>query len=50
MANLVALVASLSVDDRCAGVAIVDVNRGQGRSGASDAGVGGGLGGRLSGS
>ncbi len=48
VANLVALVALLSVNNRCAGVAVVDVDRGQ--SGASDAGIGGGLGGGHSGS
>ena len=43
--DLVALVASSSVDNRCAGVAIMDVDRG--RSGVLDAGVAGGLDGRL---
>src|SRR6266852_7643108 len=49
VANLMALVAALSVDDRCVGVAVVDVDRGQGWSGALDAGVGGRLSGRLAG-
>src|SRR5712691_10907584 len=45
--DLVALVALLSVDNGCVGVTVVDIDRGQGRSGTSDAGVGGGLSGRF---
>src|SRR6266852_5187669 len=45
VANLVALVASSSVDNGCVGVAVVDVNRG--RLGVLDAGVAGGLNGGL---
>src|SRR6266849_6738649 len=43
--DLVALVASSSVDNGCVGVTVVDVDRG--RSGILDAGVAGGLDGRL---
>src|SRR6266849_9354587 len=45
VADLVALVASSSVDNRCAGATVVDVDRG--RSGVLDVGVAGGLDGRL---
>src|SRR5713101_9007413 len=45
VADLVALVASSSVDNGCAGVTVVDVNRG--RSGILDVGVAGRLDGRL---
>src|SRR5712691_1107002 len=45
--NLVALVASSSIDNGCTGVVVVNIDRGQGQSGASDAGIRGGLDGRL---
>ena len=41
--DLVALVASSSVDNGCAGVVVVDIDRGQGRSGTSEAGLVGGF-------
>src|SRR6266849_5986518 len=44
VADLVALVASLSVDNGCTGATVVDVDRG--RSGVLDTGVAGGLDGR----
>src|SRR6266849_9356906 len=45
VADLVAPVASSSIDNGCAGAMVVDVDRGQ--SGVLDAGVAGGLDGRL---